>query len=66
MSSKVQKNIVPGKYCLNYNIETEFGDVSKEYYIDIFEDREINIDADVAFITLYSNFSDAKVFIGDK
>lgn len=66
VSSKVQKNIVPGKYCLNYNIETEFGDVSKEYYIDIFEDREINIDADVAFITLYSNFSDAKVFIGDK
>ena len=66
VADKKENKLVQGAYQLQYIIKTEFGNVSGEKEVDIFQNEEIKIDADIVNITLHTNFPDGKVFIGNK
>lgn len=62
---KIEFDVIPGSYDINYNYNTEYGDIIENISIDLIENRTIEIKIDGNYITLYSNFDDAKVFINN-
>ena len=56
-------SLVPGAYEVKYKLKTDYGDLEKVKQIDIFNSGTINIKIDAEYITLYSNFEDAEVWI---
>lgn len=59
-------NLIPGRYEVAYELKTEYGDVAETNEIDILSAGEINVEVAAEYITLYSNFSDAEVYINGK
>ncbi|WP_194189792.1 TcaA 3rd/4th domain-containing protein [Clostridium chrysemydis] len=57
------KGLIPGEYKLKGVIKSEFGDIKKEESILLMKDEKINFKIGANFITLHSNFDDAKVYI---
>ena len=62
---KAEFDVIPGTYTVLYTYKTEYGDISNSEIISLMEDETVEIDVDGNYITLYSNFDDAKVFIND-
>ena len=65
-STKIDKNLIPGKYILRGELETLYGIVEEEKEVYIMEDSEIKLDIPAINITLTSNFEDASVFINNE
>lgn len=63
---KSVKGLIPGLYDLRYELNTKYGEVSKVIKIPILNDNNYNIEVNAGNIVVYSNFSDAKVFIDNK
>lgn len=61
-----QFDVIPGNYNVKYTYETEYGDISNEIDISIFEDKKVELKVDGNYVTLYSNFDDAKVLINNQ
>ncbi|WP_196001297.1 hypothetical protein [Clostridium sp. 1001271B_151109_B4] len=59
-------DVIPGIYEVKYTYETEYGDISNEINISIFEDKKFELNIDGNYVTLYSNFEDAKVLINNQ
>ncbi|MCR6515607.1 MAG: TcaA 3rd/4th domain-containing protein [Clostridium sp.] len=57
------KGLIPGEYKLKGVVKSEFGDIKKEESILLMKDEKVNFKIGANFITLHSNFDDAKVFI---
>ena len=49
-----------------YNLKTDYGDVEETKEMDILSSGDVKIEVAAEYITLYSNFSDAKVYINEK
>ena len=62
---KAEFYVIPGTYKVLYTYKTEHGDISDSKIINLMEDETVEINIDGNYITLYSNFNDAKVFIND-
>lgn len=62
---KAEFDVIPGTYKVLYTYNTEYGDISESKIVNLMEDETIEINVDGRYITLYSNFDDAKVFIND-
>lgn len=62
---KAEFDVIPGTYKVLYTYKTEYGDISNSKIINLMEDKTVEINVDGNYITLYSNFDDAKVFIND-
>lgn len=62
---KAEFDVIPGRYNLIYTYKTEYGDISGSKTINLMEDETVEINIDGDYITLYSNFDDAKVFINN-
>lgn len=62
---KVEFNVIPGIYKVLYIHKTKYGDISNSKIVNLMEDETVEINVDGNYITLYSNFDDAKVFIND-
>lgn len=62
---KAEFDVIPGTYKVLYTYNTEYGDISDSKIINLMEDETVEINVDGNYITLYSNFDDAKVFIND-
>lgn len=58
-------NIIPGEYSLSYKYKTKYGDISESKIINLMEDKIVEVNIDANYITLYSNYDDAKVFINN-
>ena len=56
-------DVIPGIYNVKYTYETQFGDICNDINISILEDKKVELKIDGNYVTLYSNFDDAKVFI---
>lgn len=65
-STKIDKNLIPGKYVLRGELETLYGIVEEEKEVYIMEDLEYKLDIPAINITLTSNFEDASVFINNE
>ncbi|WP_297711817.1 hypothetical protein [Clostridium sp.] len=63
--NKAEFDVIPGTYKVLYTYKTEYGDISDSKILNLMEDETVEIDIDGNYITLYSNFDDAKVFIND-
>lgn len=64
--TKIDKNLIPGKYILRGELETLYGIVEEEKEVYIMEDSEVKLDIPAINITLTSNFEDAAVFINNE
>lgn len=62
---KAEFDVIPGTYKVLYSYKTEYGDISDSKIINLMEDEIVEINVNGSYITLYSNFDDAKVFIND-
>ena len=62
---KAEFDVIPGTYKVLYTYKTEYGDISESKIVNLMEDETVEINVDGRYITLYSNFGDAKVFIND-
>lgn len=62
---KAEFDVIPGTYKVLYTYKTEHGDISDSKIINLMKDETVEINIDGNYITLYSNFNDAKVFIND-
>lgn len=62
---KAKFDVIPGSYNINYNYNTEYGDITENMTIDLIDNKIIEIKVNGNYITLYSNFDDAKVFINN-
>ena len=62
---KAEFDVIPGTYTVLYVYKTEYGDISDSKILNLMEDETVEISIDGNYITLYSNFDDAKVFIND-
>ncbi|WP_148323668.1 TcaA 3rd/4th domain-containing protein [Clostridium cuniculi] len=62
---KAEFDVIPGTYKVLYTYKTEYGDISESKIVNLMEDETVEINVDGRYITLYSNFDDAKVFIND-
>lgn len=62
---KAEFDVIPGTYKVLYTYKTEYGDISESKIVNLMEDETAEINVDGRYITLYSNFDDAKVFIND-
>ena len=60
------ENIIPGNYVASYKLKTDFGFVTGENEVTITDQDVINISVDAGNITIYSDYKDADVFIGNK
>ena len=49
-----------------YKLKTDYGDVEETKEMDILSSGDVKIEVAAEYITLYSNFSDAKVYINEK
>lgn len=61
-----QFDVIPGIYNVKYNYETQFGDICNDINISILEDKKVELKIDGNYVTLYSNFDDAKVLINNE
>ena len=59
-------SLIPGTYEVAYKLKTDYGDVEETKEIDILSSGDVKIEVAAEYITLYSNFSDAKVYINEK
>ena len=59
-------SLIPGTYEVAYKLKTDYGDVEETKEMDILSSAEVKIEVAAEYITLYSNFSDAKVYINEK
>ena len=59
-------DVIPGIYNLKYTYETQFGDICNDINISILEDKKVELKIDGNYVTLYSNFDDAKVLINNE
>ena len=62
---KAEFDVIPGTYKVLYTYKTEYGDISESKIVNLMEDETVEINVDGRYITLYSNFDDAQVFIND-
>ena len=62
---KAEFDVIPGIYKVLYTYKTEYGDISDSKIINLMEDKTVEINVDGNYITMYSNFDDAKVFINN-
>ena len=62
---KAEFDVIPGTYTVLYSYKTEYGCISDSKILNLIEDETVEINVDGRYITLYSNFDDAKVFIND-
>lgn len=65
LTDEAEFNVLPGEYLLSYKYKTKYGDISESKSINLMEDKRIEINIDANYITLYSNYDDAKVFINN-
>lgn len=61
-----QFDVIPGIYNVKYTYETQFGDICNDINISILEDKKVELKIDGNYVTLYSNFDDAKVLINNE
>ena len=61
-----QFDVIPGIYNVKYTYETQFGDICNDINISILEDKKVQLKIDGNYVTLYSNFDDAKVLINNE
>lgn len=61
-----QFDVIPGIYNVKYTYETQFGDICNDINISILEDKKVELKVDGNYVTLYSNFDDAKVLINNE
>ena len=66
LMNEAKFDVIPGIYELKYTHKTEYGDITEKVILSIVENKKINLDVNGNYITLYSNFNDAEVFINDK
>ncbi|MBS4973552.1 MAG: hypothetical protein KHZ55_05175 [Clostridium celatum] len=66
LMNEAKFDVIPGIYELKYTHKTEYGDITEKVNLSIVENKKINLDVNGNYITLYSNFNDAEVFINDK
>lgn len=66
LMNEAKFDVIPGIYELKYTHKTEYGDINEKVNLSIVENKKINLDVNGNYITLYSNFNDAEVFINDK
>ena len=66
LMNEAKFDVIPGIYELKYTYKTEYGDITEKVNLSIVENKKINLDVNGNYITLYSNFNDAEVFINDK
>ena len=59
-------SLIPGTYEVAYKLKTDYGDVEETKEMDILSSGDVKIEVAAKYITLYSNFSDAKVYINEK
>ncbi|MDU7454143.1 MULTISPECIES: TcaA 3rd/4th domain-containing protein [Clostridium] len=59
-------DVIPGIYNVKYTYETQFGDICNDINISILEDKKVELKIDGNYVTLYSNFDDAKVLINNE
>lgn len=59
-------SLIPGTYEVAYKLKTDYGDVEETKEMDILSSGDVKIEVAAEYITLYSNFSDAKVYINEK
>lgn len=59
-------SLIPGTYEVEYKLKTDYGDVEEIKEMDILSSGDVKIEVAAEYITLYSNFSDAKVYINEK
>ena len=59
-------SLIPGTYEVSYKLKTDYGDVEETKEMDILSSGDVKIEVAAEYITLYSNFSDAKVYINEK
>lgn len=59
-------SLIPGTYEVAYKLKTDYGDVEESKEMDILSSGDVKIEVAAEYITLYSNFSDAKVYINEK
>lgn len=59
-------SLIPGTYEVAYKLKTDYGDVEETKEMDILYSGDVKIEVAAEYITLYSNFSDAKVYINEK
>ena len=62
----VIKGVVPGNYEVTFKLRTDFGDVEGKEQVVIADEHSIDINVNAAYITLYSDFNDADVYINNK
>lgn len=62
---KAEFDVIPGSYDINYSYNTEYGDIIENMSIDLIDNKTIEIKVNGNYITIYSNFDDAKVFINN-
>lgn len=62
---KAEFDVIPGTYTVLYSYKTEYGYISDSKILNLIEDETVEIAIDGNYITMYSNFDDAKVFIND-
>lgn len=62
---KAEFDVIPGTYKVLYSYKTEYGYISDSKILNLIEDETVEIAIDGNYITMYSNFDDAKVFIND-
>ena len=58
--------LIPGRYEVSYKLKTDYGDIAESKDMEFLEDGGINVEVAAEYITLYSNFNDAKVYINGK
>ena len=66
MQDVAQFDVIPGIYNVKYTYETQFGDICNDINISILEDKKVELKIDGNYVTLYSNFDDAKVLINNE
>lgn len=66
LQDAAQFDVIPGIYNVKYTYETQFGDICNDINISILEDKKVELKIDGNYVTLYSNFDDAKVLINNE
>ena len=59
-------SLIPGTYEVAYKLKTDYGDVEETKEMDILSSGDVKIEVAAEYITLYSNFSDANVYLNEK
>ena len=62
-NTNIKRNLIPGKYLIKGELETEYGVIEEEKEVYIMENTEYDLKIPAINISLTSNFSDASVYI---